>query len=124
MATNSFVRFAAWPLCLLSSALSVQSEFSISKDGKANCTIVRQAGATPPEQSAIRELTNTLHQITGGDFNVADTKPKSSERVIIIGPGVLAAEYFPEFDLATLGPEEFVMRVKGQQLLVAGGRPR
>ena len=55
---------------LLGTTFSLQAGFSIAKSGKARCVILSQPGATEPEQSAIRELTNTLQQITGAAFSL------------------------------------------------------
>jgi hypothetical protein len=111
-------------VALLGATFSLQAGFSIAKNGKARCVILSQPGATEPEQSALRELTNTLRQITGAEFQVSDAQPKSTRQAIIIGPGPLAEKEFPEINFSTLGPEEVIMRVKGEKLLLAGGRPR
>ena len=111
-------------ICFLLSPGILRGEFSISKNGQPLCMIAEQAGASEPERSAVRELTNTLQQITGAQFKVSEADPDRLEHAMIIGPGPLAVKYFSEIDLAKLGPEEFVMRIKGNKLLLAGGRPR
>lgn len=110
--------------CLFVLTNSAEGGFSIAREGKAPCVVLRQAGATEPEQFAIEELTNTLHQITGAEFKVSEKKPTLFGRAIIVGPGPLAEKYFPEIDLDKLGGEELVMRSRGNMLLLAGGRPR
>ena len=117
------VKIALTIFFLLSRA-GLRAEFPIAKDGQPRCAVIQQADATDAELSAIRELTNTLHQITGAEFKVSGPDPKRLEHAIIVGPGPLAAKYFPEIDLTKLGPEEFVMQAKGRKLLLAGGRPR
>src|SRR5690242_10536379 len=72
------------------------AEWTLSADGKAQCVLVRQAGASEPEKAAIRELAATLLQITGGEFKITNEPKEISERAIIVGPGPMAAEYFPE----------------------------
>jgi hypothetical protein len=101
----------------------LQAGWQIAKDGKAGCILIEQAGATEPEKAAVRELADALRQITGAEFKVTK-EGEIPERAIIVGPGPMAAKYFPELNLASFGGEELVMRVKGEKLLLAGGRPR
>ena len=109
-------------LAVLFLAISTQAKFTVAENGQARCSILQQTGATDPELFAAKELAQTLQKLTGGDFPV--TNLISSKPAIIIGPGSLAQKYFPEIDLDKFGPEELVMRVKGNKLLLAGGRPR
>lgn len=111
-------------LALLLLAAPAQAGFLVARNGQAACVVLQSSDVTEPEKAALRELTNTLHQITGAHFKTSDQPPRWLERAIIVGPGPLAAKYFPEIDLGRFGPEEIVMRVKGRKLLLAGGRPR
>jgi hypothetical protein len=111
-------------LGLLLTASCPGNDWPIAKDAKPQCVLVQQFGATAAEKAAVTELATTFRTITEAEFKVL-TEPKGiSERAIIVGPGPLAVKYFPEVDLSRLGPEEFVMRAKGEKLLLAGGRPR
>ncbi|HRZ36605.1 MAG TPA: DUF4838 domain-containing protein [Candidatus Paceibacterota bacterium] len=100
------------------------ADLELARDGKAACVIVRQAGATDPEQNAIQELSETLQAVTGAEFSVQETGDQAPERAIVVGPGSLAAKLFPEVPLDQLGEEEIVIKRKGNHLLLAGGRPR
>jgi len=104
--------------------ICARAEWAIVESGKARCVLVQQAGAIEPEKAAIRELADTLRQITGAEFKAVSDPQEVSERAIIVGPGAMAAGYFPDANLASMGGEELVMRVKGEKLLLAGGRPR
>jgi hypothetical protein len=108
--------FLLLPFCL-------EAEWPIANDGKDACVIVEQADATEPEKAAVRELAHVLRQITGAEFMVTNAV-EASARAIIVGPGPLATKCFPDLNLASFGPEELVMRLKGEKLLLAGGRPR
>ncbi|MSU56692.1 MAG: DUF4838 domain-containing protein [Pedosphaera sp.] len=104
---------------------SGRADVILANGGKPRVVIVRQDGATAPEQAAARELAEHLRQITGATFQIQDANwTNIPERAIIIGPGASAVKFFPEVDFAKLGAEEFVMRTKGGRLLLAGGRPR
>src|SRR5262245_36332622 len=111
-------------LALLLVPFCLQAGWQIAEDGKARCAIVEQADAAEPEKAAVRKLADALRQITGAEFKVEKDAKEIPQRAIIVGPGALAEKYFPELDLASLGAEELVMRVKEEKLLLAGGRPR
>lgn len=100
------------------------ADFMVSSDGKAACVILRQPGAIAPETKAAEELASTLEQITGAKFETQGAGARIPERAIVIGPGTAAEALFPEIRFDKLGPDEIVMRVKGNKLLLAGGRPR
>ncbi len=111
--------------CLLLLVLPAQAAFTIAKGGKARCVIVQQPDATLAESNAVRELAATLEKITGAPFRIQQGGDATvPERAIIVGPGSAAQALFPEVALDKLGEEELVMRVKGNRLLLAGGRPR
>jgi hypothetical protein len=109
------------PLAL---TLEIQAELILVENGQAKCVIVRQPGATPPELHALKDIADTLKQITGAEFTIQDADTKLPERAIIIGPGSAARALFPEIPFDQLAAEEIVIKTKGNHLLIAGGRPR
>lgn len=113
-----------WFVTLLMLNADMRAAVVLSSQGRANCAIVRQEGATEPEIHAAAELKLHLEQITGAEFANTVVTKDAPDDAIIVGPGPLAEKYFPEADLAHVGPEELVMRTKGSRLLLAGGRPR
>jgi hypothetical protein len=120
--TNCFT----W-VCLLALSVSLpaQAAFSIAKGGKPSCVILRQPQATLAESNAVQELAATLEKITGARFIVQEASEGNlPKRAIIVGPGAAARAAFPEVPLDKLGSDELVMKVKGERLLLAGGRPR
>ena len=102
----------------------VHAGVRIASAGTALCVIATQPGATPAERYAAEELAAALSQITGAAFELRELGEEAPESVIVVGPGSLAAKLFPEAELSQLGGEEYVIRVKGGRLLLAGGRPR
>ncbi len=117
MKVHAFVFVALLTLCLSASAA-----FKISQSGKASCILVQQPNATATESNAVKDLAHTLHEMTGAQFEVSSDV--SDKPAIIVGPGALAAKYFPDVKLDQFGPEELIMKVKGNKLLLAGRRPR
>ncbi len=111
-------------LCVAMACLPASAAVELSSGGKPRCVVIQQAGATTPEQHAVAELVSHLNQITGARFEVRTNANEAPRNAIIVGQGALATKLFPEVDFAKLGAEEFVIRTKGDRLLLAGGRPR
>ncbi len=110
-------------LMLTASIGSAQAGVRFAERGRARCVIVSQAGASPSEKHAARELASVLKQITGADFEIR-TDVQSTESAVIVGPGATAGRFFPDVKMAQFGGEELVIQTKGKLLLLAGGRPR
>jgi hypothetical protein len=129
----------------LLNGLANLTAMTLASGGKPRCVIIHQAEASAPEQHAVAELALQLKLITGAEFRIqTDAElPKPAIRIvaapifgdrvinlhppppaILVGRSTLAAKLFPEIDFTKLGSEEFVMRTKGEHLLLAGGRPR
>lgn len=96
----------------------------LARDGRAACVIVRQAGASVPEQNAAQELAETLKKVTGAPFEVTEAGEQVPPHAIIVGPGAAARKLFPELPFDQLGQEEIVIKTKAGRLLLAGGRSR
>jgi hypothetical protein len=112
-------------LLLASLAIFPAQALVVAEHAKPCLVIVCQAGATAPEQTAARELAEHLQRITRAAFQIQDAGVTNiPERAIIVGPGPVASNLFPEIDFTRFDAEEFVMRTKNQRLLLAGGRPR
>jgi hypothetical protein len=90
----------------------------------APAAILIQPDATAAERHAAQELAETLREISGANFQVATAGEPLPARAILIGPGPVAAKLFGEVPWDQLGPEEVVLRTRGERLLLAGGRPR
>ncbi|MCW5551046.1 MAG: DUF4838 domain-containing protein [Verrucomicrobiae bacterium] len=119
----AFQTVAGIVVCL-TAVTSARTEVRLAEAGKPGVVIIGQPEATTPEQHAVAELVSHLNQITGARFEVQTNASEAPRNAIIVGQGALATKLFPEVDFATLGAEEFVIRTKGDRLLLAGGRPR
>jgi len=98
--------------------------FTIAEQGKAGCGVLIDREATAPEKNAAKELAQTLQQITGAAFAVKEIDSAAPARSIVVGLGRAAKTLFPEIPFEQLGSEELIMKLKGDHLLLAGGRPR
>ena len=96
---------------------------TLARGGKAAATIVLAAGATASEQMAANEVADYLRRISGADFRVLpeDQAPAKGSRVFV-GPTAFARRKGLTAD--KLGPEEWVIRTVGSDLVIIGGQPR
>ncbi len=98
------------------------SAVTISQDGQAKAIIAVAADAPEPEQHAARELAVFLGQITGATFAPTNQK-KPEASCIFVGPA--AARWADEqFSSDGLDAEGIIIRTIGDDLILAGGRPR
>jgi hypothetical protein len=102
----------------------VAGELAAARGGKAALSIVVNRGRSqPPEQTAAKELAETLGQMTGAKFQVLD-EPQATAGTPAIYVGDTDFARAQGIDAAKLGPEESVLRTVGQKVILAGGRPR
>lgn len=101
-----------------------RSKIQIASRGVARCVILTQPCASIVERHAADELAKHLQQITGAVFAVRECADNAPAAAIIIGPGPLAQEFFPEVELESFDSEQLTMRTRCGRLLLAGGRPR
>jgi len=110
-----FVVLALW-------ATLGQSALTISKDGQAGAVIVVAGDAPQPEQHAAQELATFLGAITGAKFELA-AKEKPETSCLFVGPQAAQTAGQPPLT-AGLDTEGIVIRTVGDDLFLAGGRPR
>jgi len=113
----------AWPTLLLALAASTAFGLTLAKDGKPRVDIIVAAEANLAEQQAAAELGDYLTRIIGAP--VAVVKPGEATMMdahLYVGPTGPAIRAGLTAD--KLGPEEWVLRASGQDLILTGGRPR
>jgi hypothetical protein len=95
---------------------------TIAQDGQAKAVIVIADDATEPERHAADELADFLRQITGAEFEI-QAPPAAGKSRLLVGPEAakLAAA---DFSTDGLGSDGIVIRTVGDDLILAGGRPR
>lgn len=105
-------------LAVLLLAFVSQSAYAITlvENGRTNYRIVLAEGSSPSEHRAAAELNDHIRKISGATIPIVPEKT---------GPSILiGSRYLPKEELATLGDEGFVIRTKGDDLIIAGGRLR
>lgn len=97
---------------------------TLAEDGQARVTIVLPAEPIPAEQTAATELASYLGKITGAEFAISSADATDGRARLLVGPSEVARDALGDTLLGGLGPEEFVIRSAGEDLLLVGGRPR
>ena len=97
-------------------------ELTIAQDGLAKAVIVISADATESEQHAANELADFLRQITGTKFEI-QAHPTAGKSRLLVGPGA-AKLAMSDFSIDGLGSDGIIIRTVGDDLILAGGRPR
>jgi hypothetical protein len=98
------------------------SAMTVAEDGRAKAVIVVGADAPEPEQHAAQELAHFLEQITDAEFKTTDTTFRADSRILV---GQQAAKLiYPTFSTDGLGTDGIIIRTAGNDLILAGGRPR
>lgn len=95
---------------------------TLAQDGAARAAIVVAADATQAERFAAEQLRMYLKEITGADFTTAGDPVEAPVR-ILVGPGA-ARLAIANFSTDDLGPDGIAIRTFGDDLILAGGRPR
>lgn len=108
--------------CVMLSAGSAGAIF-LAENGQSAATIVRGQDATGPEDTAATELATYLGKATGATLVIADeAKAPANGPCVFVGNTEFARAH--GIDPASMGPEQWVMRVVDGHLVLAGGRPR
>ncbi len=98
---------------------------TLSTNGRTEYVIVLGGDATAAEKTAAAELRDHLGKVTGADFAIRNEPDVAGDAPqILVGPSTRAKQRCPKVDWAALGQDGIVMRTVGDQLVLAGGRPR
>ncbi|MDI9583265.1 MAG: DUF4838 domain-containing protein [Acidobacteriota bacterium] len=111
----------AW-IALAFTVAAAGHALTLADDGQARAVIVVPDEPSPAEQTAAEELSAHLEQITGAEFTIGPAAEGQAR--VIVGPSRAAREILGEALVDGLGPEEFVVKTAGKDLLLVGGRPR
>ncbi len=95
---------------------------TIAADGKTRAVVVVGDGADEAVKYAADELARFLGEVTGADFAIQDAPQKGGAN-LLVGPEA-ARLIEPGFSTEGLGADGIVIRTKGSDLILAGGRPR
>ena len=116
------VLFAALSLIAGYVQAATNGTVTIAQNGEGKAVIVIAADAAEPERHAANELAGFLRQITGAKFEI-QAPPATGLSRILVGPGA-AKSAVADFSTDGLGSDGIVIRTVGDDLILAGGRPR
>jgi hypothetical protein len=102
--------FALLPFAL---ALCAAEPLALTRNGTSNYTIVVAANAPAPEERAASELQRFVAEMSGARLPIA--AKCASGRCILLG-----SAYAPR----NFGPEQYLLKTEGANLIITGGRPR
>jgi len=105
--------------------LADASPLSLSSAGKTSHVIALANDAIPAEKKAAEQLQKYLQEITGAKFDIkSESDVPSTTPRIFVGPGEHVRKMLPNQDWESLGTDGIVLKREGQDLILAGGRPR
>lgn len=113
-------------MCLAGALLTfgARAEVMISDGGQTRYQIVLPTDAIPSELYAAEELRRYLEQIGGAKLRVVKDVDPIGSHEILLGDNSRLEKLRPRTDVAKFGPDGFVIRVDGNRVVIAGGRPR
>ena len=106
---------------VLAAETSFAGEFTLEK--MKGWSIVVAGDAAASERYAGEEFQSLFRQLTGLDLPIVGQAPAKSKNVFI-GPGAAAAAGRAGFDASGMGEESLRIRIRGKNIVIAGGRPR
>ncbi len=107
---------------LITTAAAEPETITIAENGISKAVIVVDTKASEPEKHAAAELADFLQQVTGAKFEITNDAGKSKSR-LLVGPDA-ARLADAGFSTEGLGKEGLIIRTAGDDLILAGGRPR
>ncbi|HPG65276.1 MAG TPA: DUF4838 domain-containing protein [Candidatus Hydrogenedentes bacterium] len=101
------------------------ADITLVENGASPYAIAVSADPIPAEQTAARELQAYLAEVTGCTLEIiSELESRGTGRWIMVGPQASVTEALPNFDWAAAGHDGIVMKTAGDNIILAGGRPR
>lgn len=95
----------------------------LAKNCKTRYSVWHDASCIESELFAAEELSRTLMQTTGANFALIDLTPRP-DRTLIVGSPESVKALGIDIDAENLGCDGFIIRAVGNDIVIAGGRPR
>ena len=107
-------------------AVSVEQSEAVvlARNGASDYVILIPESAGPPIRYAARELQKYLEQISGAKLPIAEGTAPRGKPVVIVGEHPRLNRLGVKRTLKSLGPEGFIIRTSGRNLILCGGGPR
>lgn len=114
-------------LLLLAGSVSwaaAQGLLTLAQDGRSSYAIVLSAGASPSERHAAEELRRFFAEISGARLPILSEPQRHRGPRIFVGAGRTLERRALRIPFDRLGPEGFVLKTAGRDIVIAGGRQR
>lgn len=98
---------------------------NLATNGKTPYVIALADDAIPAEKTAAEQLQKYLLQITGAQFPIqSESAVNADVPQILVGAGARVKVLLPQQDWNSLGHDGIIIKTAGENLILAGGRPR
>lgn len=114
----------AFPLLVTVAAVAAPAGLTLIENGRSPYTIVVARDASPSEQRGAQELQRFLEEISGVRLPVITDEVRPRGPLILVGRSRTLDRLRVRADWDALGPEGFLLRTAGRNLIIAGGRQR
>lgn len=115
-------------LCVLISALcsscATVAPSTVASKGISDWKIVIASDAIPSERYAAEELQRHLEKIGGAKLAITTDDMPATQHEIILGDNAHLRKLDAAIDFKSLGTDGFVLRSRGNRVVIAGGKPR
>jgi len=122
MRNKAKIGLAVCGVMLWVNAVLAAGPLTIARDGVSRAVVLVAADATGSEKFAASELATFLTQATGTTINIVSKAERGAVRLLVGEKAARLADR--RFRALGLGEEGFVIRTVGNDLILAGGRPR
>lgn len=118
-------------LCMAATTTKVQppkaaaQSLNLAQNGQTKYVIAVATDAIPAEKTAAAELGKYLQQVSGAKFAIkSESAVAANAPQILVGAGKRVKQLLPRQNWAALGQDGIVIKTRGQNLILAGGRAR
>ncbi len=101
----------------------LSNKITLVKNGFSEYTIFISENAALPEKFAAREFQKIIKQISSCELPIANAV-KANAKIIYIGFDGAPESLLSGLNISEFGNEEYIIRTIGNDLLIAGGKPR
>ena len=126
MKTKSYLKLILFYIAMFaatSCALLTDHEMTLVADGQSDYVIVVSSKASKAENRAADELQSYISEISGCQLYVGNSA-MDIDRVIYVGFDAVPDSLIEDLDADEFGKEEYIIRVRDEFIIIAGGAPR
>jgi hypothetical protein len=106
------------------SGLGSRADLTLSDNGQTAYRIVIVSNAIPSERYAAAELQRYLLKLSGATIPIVTDAERLERREILVGDSEHVHQLAAGSGLDKVGPDGFLLRVRGEDLVIVGGKPR